>query len=134
MSDDRPQDMPRYGSQPPHQQQQASASYQQNPQYPPTPYEPAPYAPMGPQTREHSTGIVALVLGIAAFATGILLLSPFAWWLGKKAMNEIDAAPGTYGNRGMALAGYVMGIIGSVLLALFILGLIALIVGLYSVS
>lgn len=134
---DRPQDFPRYGSEP-HQQQTSSQPQSYGPPsyqpYGSSPYQPAPYVAMGPQPRDHSSAIVALVLGIAAFATGILLCSPFAWWLGKKAMNEIDAAPGVYGNRGMAVAGYVMGIIGSVLLGLFILFMVVLVVGLFAWS
>jgi hypothetical protein len=39
-------------------------------------------------------------------------------WLGRKSMREIDASGGRLSGRGMAQAGYILGIIGTVLLAL----------------
>ena len=62
------------------------------------------------------------------FCGGItLVLSPFAWRIGAKAVREIDANPGMYGGRDQANAGRIMGIIGTVLLVLGVLGLIGLI-------
>lgn len=61
-----------------------------------------------------------MVLGIL----GLVLCSfvaPFAWITGKRTMDEIDASYGRLGGRGMAQAGYVMGIIGTVLLGLTLL-------------
>ena len=49
--------------------------------------------------------------------------APFAWWIGAKAVKEIDADPARYGGRGEAMAGKVMGIIGTVLLILGILAI-----------
>ncbi|GAA2827962.1 DUF4190 domain-containing protein [Kribbella solani] len=66
--------------------------------------------------RDHSQATVALVLGVVAFCTGLLFLSPIAWWLGRQAVREIDATPGVYNNRGMAQAGQICGLIGTVLL------------------
>ena len=51
--------------------------------------------------------------------------APFAWWLGAKAKRDIDAEPGRYTNRGMAQAGFVMGIIGTILGVLVIVGIVA---------
>ena len=71
-------------------------------------------------------GIVALVF---ACAYGVTLLgSPVAWWLGAKAKKEIDASQGRLGGRGMAQAGFILGIIGTVLLVLAIIAVIALVV------
>lgn len=56
-----------------------------------------------------------------------LLCAPFAWFYGRKAVREIDAAPQTYSGRSEAMGGMVTGIIGTVIL---ILGLLALAAGL----
>ena len=71
---------------------------------------------------------LSLILGIL----GILLCSvvaPFALVIGRRAVKEIDASGGTLGGRGMAQAGFILGIIGTVLLALIVIGgVIAIIV------
>ncbi len=41
--------------------------------------------------------------------------------MGRRTLQEIDASHGTLGGRGQANAGYIMGIIGSILLALGVL-------------
>ncbi|MDN5727364.1 MAG: hypothetical protein L0G99_15765, partial [Propionibacteriales bacterium] len=46
---------------------------------------------------------------------------PFAWSMGNKALKEIDANPGAYRDRGQVVAGRVMGIIGTCLLALSVI-------------
>jgi hypothetical protein len=43
---------------------------------------------------------------------------PFAWAIGGKAVKEIDASGGRLGGRGQAMAGKVLGIIGTVLMIL----------------
>jgi hypothetical protein len=57
------------------------------------------------------------VLGIL----GVVLcqvISPFAWVTGKRTLSEIDASQGRLGGRGQAQAGYILGIVGTVLLGL----------------
>ena len=71
-------------------------------------------------------GIVGLV-GIALCGGITLVLSPFAWAIGRKSVAEIDANPGQYGGRDKAMAGKVMGIIGTVLLLVGIVAIIAII-------
>ena len=56
-----------------------------------------------------------------------LVLSPFAWAIGRKSVAEIDADPTRYGGRDKAMAGKVMGIIGTVLLILGIVAIIGII-------
>jgi uncharacterized membrane protein YjgN (DUF898 family) len=66
---------------------------------------------------DHPRATSSLVLGIL----GLVLcgvIAPFAWVIGKRAVNEIDASHGQLGGRGSAQAGYIMGIIGTALLAL----------------
>jgi hypothetical protein len=115
---------------------------------PPNPYAPpneyaapqspygAPYQPAyaGGQLPDHPSATTAMVLGIIGlaglvFCAGItLVLSPAAWIVGGKAVREIDASGGRYTGRDRAAAGKVMGIIGTVLLALGILAIIAFVV------
>ncbi|MDX6279835.1 MAG: hypothetical protein QOH03_906, partial [Kribbellaceae bacterium] len=68
--------------------------------------------------RDNSNATISLVLGILGLATMLAILSPFAWVKGNQALREIDANPGVFGNRGMAVAGRITGIIGTVLLVL----------------
>jgi hypothetical protein len=111
--------------QPGYWEQQAQAQqppYPQYPQYPPPGYgAPVQYAP------DHPKATTSLVLGIL----GVVLcqiLGPFAWSMGKKTLNEIDASQGRLGGRGAAQAGYVLGIVGTVLLGLSVLLIIGYVI------
>jgi hypothetical protein len=76
---------------------------------------------------DQPSATTAMVLGIVGlvgivFCGGLtLLLSPFAWAIGRKAVAEIDANPGRYGGRDKANAGKIMGMIGTILLAVGVL-------------
>jgi hypothetical protein len=93
----------------------------------PNPYGTPPYGgyPQGyvAGQPEHPAATTALVLGIIglvgiAFCGGLtLVLSPFAWAIGRRSVKEIDAAPGRYSGREKANAGKIMGLIGTILLA-----------------
>lgn len=108
--------------------------------YPPPHQAPAPGAtpPPGyyypyPVPPKHSDATTSMVLGIVAvagmFICGIpVLMAPFAWYLGAKAEREIDASGGAWSGRGEATAGKVLGIVGTVLLALAIAGIVLIIV------
>ena len=69
----------------------------------------------------------ALVLGIIGLVA-CAFCAPFAWWQGKSAENAIAASGGTYGGKGMATAGKILGIIGTVLLAIGVVVLIVVII------
>jgi hypothetical protein len=73
---------------------------------------------------EHPQSVTAMVLGILGLVC-CGLASPFAIWTGRKAMKEIDASGGWMRGRGQAQAGFIMGIIGTVL---WVLGLLFYIV------
>jgi hypothetical protein len=78
--------------------------------------------------QDHPRATTSLVLGIL----GVVLcqvLAPFAWSIGKSTVTEIDASGGALGGRGVAQAGYVLGIVGTVMLALAILWVVVLIGG-----
>ncbi|GAA2146215.1 hypothetical protein GCM10009844_21950 [Nocardioides koreensis] len=117
-----------YGQgQPPYGQQPYGQPYGQQP------YGQQPgYGYGAPAPANHPSATTALVLSLIglvgiAFCGGItLVLSPFAWRTGAKAVREIDANPGMYGGRDQANAGRIMGIIGTVLLVIGIIGLIGL--------
>jgi Domain of unknown function (DUF4190) len=94
-----------YGGQPP---------YGQPPGFPPVAYAP-----------QHPRATTALVLGILGLVL-CSLAAPFAWRIGKQAVNEIDDSRGQLGGRGSAQAGYVLGVIGTVLLGLYVLAIVAI--------
>jgi hypothetical protein len=90
--------------------------YDPNQPYGNQPPPPGGYAPQ----QNHPKSTTALILGIL----GVVCCSfaaPFAWMTGKKAVSEIDASGGRLGGRGQAQAGYILGIIGTVLLILGLL-------------
>ncbi len=103
----------------------------------PNPYGAQPYGTYPPGygagLPDHPSATTALVLGIVglvgiALCGGItLVLSPFAWVIGGRAVREIDAEPGRYAGRDRANAGRIMGIIGTVLLVLGVVALIGII-------
>ena len=79
-----------------------------------------------PPTTEHPSGTTVLVLGIL----GIVLcqiLGPIAWSQGNKVLREIDASPGRYSNRGSVQAGRILGMIGTGLLVLSLLYVVAMV-------
>lgn len=136
------QPTPPYGQ--PHEGQPAPPPYGQAPYgqqpYPQQPYPQQPYPQAGygqyagPPAPNHPSATTAMVLGIIALVgilacAGVtLVLSPFAWAIGGKAVKEIDAAPpGTYSGRDQANAGRIMGIVGTILLVLGVLAVVALI-------
>lgn len=72
---------------------------------------------------EHPQGTIVLVLGILGFVTGVT--GPIAWVMGGRALKEIDASGHVWSNRGTVQAGWVLGIISTVLMAAFVLVMIA---------
>jgi hypothetical protein len=109
------------------------------PPYPPPGYQQPGYPPYPPpgwyggpplvRLPDHPRATTALVLGIIALLGGFtcylpLFAGPWAWAIGRRTVKEIDAQPGRYDGRGQALAGYILGVVATVLL---ILGLVALI-------
>lgn len=75
-----------------------------------------------------SNAVTALVLGILGIVL-CPLLGPFAWVLGRKGEQEIDASGGMVGGRGLATAGKVLGIIGTFLIVIVIVGLLLVLAG-----
>jgi hypothetical protein len=107
------------------QQPEPQPGYGYPPQqgYPPHGYGQPPYRPA-----DHPRATTALVLGLVAVVGGVtcglpLVVGPWAWAIGRGAVRDIDREPHRYGGRGMAMAGYVLGVIATVLLVLGILAL-----------
>lgn len=93
------------------------------------------YGPSG-EAPEHPNATATLVLGIVGLATLFVafpFISPVAWYLGARARREMAADPGRYRSSGSLTAGYVLGIIGS-LIAIAFVGLIVLAIMMFSFS
>jgi hypothetical protein len=118
----QPTGQPGYWEQQARQQPPYQPQYQQPYQQPYYPAQgPVQYAP------DHPKATTSLVLGIL----GVVLcqvIAPFAWSMGRKTLNEIDASQGRVGGRGAAQAGYILGIVGTVLLALSVLFIVIYVV------
>ena len=78
--------------------------------------------------QDHPKATTALILGILSVVL-CSVLGPFAWRIGKRAVDEIDASGGRLTGRGSANAGYILGIIGTVLLVLALVLLVFLFLG-----
>lgn len=116
-----PWDQPLDPNQPPPYPPPPPAGANPPPPYPPYPGPPPGYTPaMYYAPPAHPQSTTAMVLGIV----GLVLCgfaSPFAIWLGHKSMREIDASGGQLSGRGQAQAGFIMGIIGTALMALVLI-------------
>ncbi|HEX6517272.1 MAG TPA: DUF4190 domain-containing protein [Nocardioidaceae bacterium] len=98
------------------------------PPYPPYGQYPPGYAPPPPQyVPEHPRATLSLVLGLIGLLA-CQVVSPVAWVIGKRTVDEIDASRGAVGGRGQAQAGYVLGIVGTVLLGLGVVAAIVYVV------
>ena len=72
----------------------------------------------------HPQGTTILVLGILSLVI-CQLIGPFAWYMGNKAIKEIDGQPGRYTNRGSVQAGRICGAIATIFM---VIGLLAVII------
>ncbi|GAB3116978.1 hypothetical protein GCM10027055_27530 [Janibacter alkaliphilus] len=82
--------------------------------------QPAPGPPPGYPTypQSHSLALASLVIGIFGIIS-LPVLGPVAWVLANQALQQIDAAPpGAWTNREHAVAGRMLGMIGTALLVL----------------
>jgi hypothetical protein len=77
--------------------------------------------PAGPPNA--SNAVTSLVLGILGIVL-CPLLGPVAWSLGRKGEQEIDRSGGAVGGRGMATAGKILGIVGTALILVVVVGLL----------
>ena len=92
---------------------------------PPPPGQMGGYAAAPPND---SQATLALILGILSILC-CALVGPVAFFIGNSSRNRIQASGGTLGGYGLATAGWIMGIIGTVILALEILWVIIAVIG-----
>lgn len=71
--------------------------------------------PWGQPQQSSSKAVVALVLGIVGLFFCQLLVGIAALVVGRNAVREIDASGGRLGGRGMATAGWILGLVDLVL-------------------
>jgi hypothetical protein len=67
--------------------------------------------------------VLALVLGLVGVAA-CSVVAPFAWYFGRKAEEAVDTSGGRLNGRGLATAGKILGIVGTVFLVITVVGLI----------
>ncbi|WP_280269465.1 DUF4190 domain-containing protein [Nocardia wallacei] len=66
---------------------------------------------------EHPHATTILLLGaLSIFCCGAL--GPVAWTMGKRALDQIEVSGGAIGGRMQVLVGYILGIVGTVLMVL----------------
>lgn len=128
-----PPEEPQHGEQEPAYRQQDPGYAQQQPYAQQPPYGQQPYGQQGyqagyaePPSAPGATA--ALVLGLIG-VTMCGICAPFAIAQGRKAEAAVDTSGGAYGGRGMATAGKILGIVGTVFLVLALLGVILFIIG-----
>ncbi|MFI6870606.1 DUF4190 domain-containing protein [Nocardia sp. NPDC050406] len=64
---------------------------------------------------EHPHATTVLLLGtLSVFCCGAL--GPVAWALGRRALSDIEASGGAYGGRIQVVVGYILGVIGTILM------------------
>lgn len=86
---------------------------------------PLPY-PVTPVGETPGKAIAALVTGILGLTMcGCFPLGIVAWVLGKQAEGEIVASQGRLGGAGVAKAGWITGMIGTIGGLLYVLGMVA---------
>ncbi|MEU0507399.1 DUF4190 domain-containing protein [Nocardia sp. NPDC004278] len=85
--------------------------------YPSYPHPPA----------DHPQAVLILILGILSLVL-CTLIGPFAWFMGRRALAEIDRSDGTIGGRGLVMAGYICGIISSAFIILAAVGAIIVLI------
>ncbi|WP_069165446.1 DUF4190 domain-containing protein [Nocardia altamirensis] len=67
---------------------------------------------------EHPNATAVLFLGAASvLCCGVL--GPVAWAMGKRALDQIEESHGAYGGRVQVMVGYILGIIGTILMIIF---------------
>lgn len=116
-----------YGENNPYSQPSAPSQYQPNSPYgQPAPGPVSPYGQPYPILPEHPQGTLVLVMGIIGIFT--LITGPIALVIGGKARKEIAATGARYSNEQSITIGWVLGIVGTVLLGLTVLMVIGYII------
>ncbi|MEV6429955.1 DUF4190 domain-containing protein [Nocardia sp. NPDC051463] len=86
-----------------------------------------PNQPIG-QPVEHPNATAVLFLGAASLIC-CGLLGPVAWALGKRALDQIEESGGAFGGRVQVMVGYVLGIIGTILMVCWAVLVLMIMIG-----
>ncbi|WP_216896262.1 DUF4190 domain-containing protein [Nocardia alni] len=94
----------------------------------PNPYwDDLPEQPIG-QPIEHPHATTVLLLGaLSVFCCGAL--GPIAWAMGKRALDQIERSGGALGGRSQVVIGYVLGVVGTILMVIVAIIYLMLLVG-----
>jgi hypothetical protein len=87
------------------------------------PYGAQPWGGFAIAPPDHPQTTTILVLGIIGIVA-CQVTAPFAWVMGRRALAEIDQSGGQVGGRSQVQVGYILGIVGSVLLGIAVLVLV----------
>ncbi|WP_051062224.1 hypothetical protein [Ilumatobacter nonamiensis] len=104
-------------------------------QIPPPGYQAYGQPGSAPGSQSNGKGTAAMVCGIIGLVMLLLcgvfsvVISPVAFFLGRSASKEIEAAPGQYSNAGQAKAGWIMGLIGMILVAIWLVVVVIVVAG-----
>jgi hypothetical protein len=83
------------------------------PSYTPPPPPPPPTAAASSASKEAITALVLGILGVVCCG----FLAPFAWYVGQSELRAIREGRSPAAGEGLAMAGKILGIIGTILLA-----------------
>ncbi len=73
---------------------------------------------------DHPQASTVLILGILGMAV-CQVIAPIAWVMGSRVKKEIEAPGSQYDGRSQVQVGYILGIVGSCILGLYLLGALA---------
>ena len=91
------------------------------------PYFRDPDQPIG-QPIEHPHATTVLLLGaLSVFCCGAL--GPVAWAMGKRALDQIERSGGELGGRTQILLGYILGVVGTILMCVVAVIYLMILVG-----
>lgn len=86
-----------------------------------------PNQPIG-QPVEHPNATAVLWLGAASLLC-CGLLGPVAWALGKRALDQIEESGGAYGGRAQVMVGFILGIVGTILMVIWATAFLLILIG-----
>lgn len=73
-----------------------------------------PNQPVGQPVEHPHANVVLLLGGLSLLFCG--LTGPVAWVFGKRALDQIESSGGGYGGRIQVLLGYILGVVGTVMM------------------
>lgn len=73
-------------------------------------------------------GIVGLASFVFCYGALSIVLGPLSFFLGRSAQKEIQATPTAWSNAGMAKAGWILGLIQTILAVIVIIVIVAFVI------